>query len=538
MLAAFIAASNLLEAKKTADALMHDRYDEKKTLQLLDDIIMDTLTFRPANTHFADSKEGNFRVHYDITGRNAVPSIDEDNNNIPDFIDSVLYYADYINEFYIFDLGYKPFAIDSGSGGSKAFDIYLWELGDDSLDGYGGIYGMSILDKQQIPGSHSSHNSFCVIDDDFSELDSNNGSQTFQTTNGFDALKVTLAHELHHAIQFLYTSEGINAYVFQEMTSVFYENRLFPEIKDYYQYTNKLLLNPDDYPLGTNNALAPYCYGIFFQYLYKKFGDAAIKRVWELGGNGVEHFTALNQVLESYDFSMKEAWEEFVTWMYFTGDRAKGDTLFNDAPELRALAFIDTIDYSPGREEFARMASYEFRAYRVNFPVVPGRTNDTLDILISNPNPKKTNLYSGFTDEVSWMLLNEANSETIPVPNMQYYFKYATDNPENSYKLYSMPGTIPNYIGYAYPNPYKPNESSNVYFPVPEEAFINDNVLLYIYSIDMQPLFCETLKVGISHEDRTTVALHDADRYMKEPGVYIYMVKHKKGKTLGKIAVK
>src|SRR5512135_1215455 len=51
---------------------------------------------RPVLQKSLQSQSGKFLIHYDTTGFNAVSPIDENNNSISDYIDSVAYYLDYV----------------------------------------------------------------------------------------------------------------------------------------------------------------------------------------------------------------------------------------------------------------------------------------------------------------------------------------------------------------------------------------------------------------------------------------------------------
>jgi len=71
---------------------------------------------RPYTQTFADSERGHFRVHYDTSGEDAPVLIDNDNNGIPDYVDSTMVYLEYAWDPVINKLGYT-------------MPIFRWETG-------------------------------------------------------------------------------------------------------------------------------------------------------------------------------------------------------------------------------------------------------------------------------------------------------------------------------------------------------------------------------------------------------------------------
>jgi len=84
---------------------------------------------RPTLARFQQSLSGRFFVHYDTIGVNAVRKLDANGNGIPDYIDSVCYWIDYVHDFQVNQLGYLAPALDSGLGSTIGFDIYVMKIG-------------------------------------------------------------------------------------------------------------------------------------------------------------------------------------------------------------------------------------------------------------------------------------------------------------------------------------------------------------------------------------------------------------------------
>lgn len=515
---------------------------EKHKIRLLDEIDHDE-EGRPVTTHFSESESGLFRVHYNIEGSSAVELTDLNQNSIPDYVDSVLYYADYVNDLYTYTLGYKPFAVDLGEGGSKQYDIYLWDTGDEK-EGISGFYGMCISNgiRNEINGVRSYY-SYIVMDNDFSLSDSSwfEGvlKPTFGTTHGYDALKVTVAHELHHSVQYSYGISKYSGGSFQEMTSVYFEYRVFPEIKDYYQYTNMMLESPEYFAMGSiENGLTPYAFGVFFQYFEKLYGDEGVRRIWEMSAEGVEHFRAVDSIAKNHGSNIEQLWNDFLITLYHTGDRAVEGEGLDDAADLKTLAPYKRLDMQyPETREFFALKPFEVRFYRLDFPSIEGRTNDTLDLLIANPDVASASMMSNRVSNFEWSVSYDDPGDSELLDALGVYFGESVERNGDIIKL-EKPGTEPVFIEYAFPNPFVPDISENVYFPVTKKALPGDKAVLNLYNVDMVPIYNSELNVIIAGSDKPVVKIENAAEIMGNAGVFIWTVEHKQGSTAGKVAVK
>jgi len=212
-------------------------------------------------------------------------------------------------------MGYLSPIPDNGGGGSEAYDVYLIDIGNEI-----GIYGYTELDET------SGFSSFMVLDNDFSPLDSfklENGKKVpvFYTT-GYNGLKITAAHEFHHAIQDMYGEPFPNVPLLHEMSSTWMEYRLYPYIKDFFQYLPGLFNSLSHYAFGDGKADNGYRWSIFSQYLHFHYGDSLLLRMWELIGSSKNGYRALDSAFREQGTSLEYEWCRFKPWMYFTGSRA------------------------------------------------------------------------------------------------------------------------------------------------------------------------------------------------------------------------
>lgn len=156
------------------------------------------------------SPSGYFKVYFTTnTGNiNKIPSADLNGNGIPDYAEETALALDKSRSLYVDTLGFLPPKSDNGIDGPE-FDVYLKDL---SM-----IYGQTFFPP----------NVYIEVDNDFNE--------DIYYTKGVNALKVTCAHELHHAVQFSYIIRSQDFY-FYEATSTLVEDMVYDEINDYYQY--------------------------------------------------------------------------------------------------------------------------------------------------------------------------------------------------------------------------------------------------------------------------------------------------------------
>jgi len=514
--------------------------NEKNVKRLLRSINYDSHG-RPLATNYIDSKSGKFRIHYNIEGPNAISLVDLNNNGIPDYLDSVMYYCDYVRDFYTNKLGYQDFAVDTGGGGSKAYDIYLCDLGNyDSID-KGGIYGYTsqcdgdILPHRTFPRYYS----YTIIDNNFSPTDTMKSSSgkyhpAFYTS-GWNGLKVTIAHELHHAVQNRY-GIATNSDTFMEMTSVFYEFRLFPEITDYLQYANLLLSNPESLPLGTDNSFNGYCYSLLLQCLYAKYGDNAVKNIWDLAYDGKPYFYGLDSTLRKNGSNMKEFWYEFMDWLYYTGSRAKEGKYFQKAALMDTMKIFKTLNYSdPEIGETGWMLPFEFRGYRFNFQKSAVQTNDTLDAVLTNCDLAGASLNAGLTKNYTISASNFEKSNSKYLDSLEIYFNFESEEDYIIRNIYAHPGTLTNRVAKAFPNPFDPNKESAIYFPIPKTAKYGEVVTLTVYSSAMLELYSKEIPVGIANSHLSVEWAEVPDDISN--GVHIFTVTYNTDNVMGKFVV-
>jgi hypothetical protein len=209
--------------------------------------------------------DANFCVHWVDQGLDAPNLQDTDGDGIPDYVERVLAVAEHVHHVENEKLGWRePLSDGTLGGGHGKTDIYLSEIGP-------GLFGYAAPDRGQVvDGRQPRHlHGYLVLDNDY------NAFEFPHTEPGHD-LKVTLAHEYNHILQF-----GYDAYEdswFAESTAVWMEDQVYNGINDYLRYV-KSWVKLWETPL-TANSIKEYGTAVWNQWLARRYGRAIIREAW------------------------------------------------------------------------------------------------------------------------------------------------------------------------------------------------------------------------------------------------------------------
>jgi hypothetical protein len=241
----------------------------------------------PGGDSYATAEEtpyctANACIHYVATTRDAPDPADADADLVPDYVESVGTEFENVWATEVVGYGFRPPKSDLTSpnhGPDGRIDIYLADIGAN------GFYGYCTTDDPAATPSATTYDvsAYCVLDDDFSP------GQFAGAASGLAALQVTLAHEFAHAVQFAY--DFFEDVWLLEGTAVWFEDEVYDDVNDNYQYLTVSPLARPDIPLdlGITNPSSPLAgtyYGTFpfFKYLAEVVlgGDPSIVRtIWE-----------------------------------------------------------------------------------------------------------------------------------------------------------------------------------------------------------------------------------------------------------------
>ncbi len=341
---------------------------------------------RPVLSERAFFADSSLCVHYAATGTDAPSLVDADANGIPDYIDAVGEHALFSLNFFADTLGFLPIPSDNDGGGTKGFDIYVVEQGPS------GIYGATYRDKQISAGGgqQGRYSTFVVIDNNYSELDSTGFGALRRPswyTSGNDALKVTVAHELHHAVQIGAYGDCPSQCAFHEMTSTWIEQRLFPDVFDWEQHVPAVLRDPLTMNIADANAcVSGYRMGLFNQYLMFTSQDDVFEKTWSfILNNDAMPFASLVTTTQQYG-GLSSLLCDFYPFLYKTGARAYANPMWEHASDYAAVELTSDDEYagSPISHEFA-VPSLGVSFHRIVVPAQEAQTtDDTLVLVVSS----------------------------------------------------------------------------------------------------------------------------------------------------------
>jgi hypothetical protein len=207
-----------------------------------------------------------FCVHWVAEGIDAPSLADRDGNGVPNFVEQVLRVAERVHEVENEELGWREPKSDGQRGGRRGkTDIYLSQIG-------GELFGYAAPDRGQAAREHRIPrrlHGYLVLDNDYSAFE-------FPGTDAAEDLRVTLAHEYNHILQF-----GYDAYQdpwFAESTATWIEDQVFNGIDDYLRYVRRWVRRWDT-PL-TTSSIKEYGSAVWNQWLARRYGPEIVRQAW------------------------------------------------------------------------------------------------------------------------------------------------------------------------------------------------------------------------------------------------------------------
>lgn len=468
------------------------------------------------------SPSGFFRIHYNLSYNSPSydPLLDADQNAF-----DVALIADSVYDFQINKLGYPSPPSDNFSGGDELYDIYLIELGN--------TYGET---QQEEFLSETSALSFIKIDNNFST----------QHTQGLDAVRVTIAHELFHAVQIggykPFSSSGNEMYMYESFATAM-EEFTYDGINDYYNYLNireagSYFRNPARHFTSFGEGYGLCIIPIF---LKEKFGYDIIKSVWEYYRNQVP-LDAMSSAISDFGSTLGNELNTLGKWTYFTGYRKqyadKNSGCFEEGEHYPLLSLIypeySDSDY-PVQLSIPSLSNCYFSVLMNN-----GIYKDTITALITNGNPRgaKQNL----CDYIQLSIFDSPSPGAKPIAG-NYYYKSEAEQEDLftvNYFLNGMPAAGSSFniteSDFAYPNPFYYSKHNRILFPV---NFNEDKYAdLHVYTPGMDLVLSKTLLIKYPHNKFVIEwdGLSD-NREQLPSGIYLFTVSSNDKLLKGKIAI-
>ena len=278
------------------------------------------------------SASGKFIIYYETTGPNAVPLGDANSNSIPDYVEWTAEAADSSYRHEVITLGFTD-PIPSGSKYSISFE--------DTKQTYGFIE----IQESEPAGTKM------TIENDYVGAPENDDPEGDQK----GSLKVTVAHEFKHAIQYAQTGLSGNSNLWAEMDATLMEEVVYDNVKNYY---NLFIdgFSSDLFSLSTSAFNhSPHCPSVsslsacyedvtWALYFHERFGERFWTGVWDkiTANNSILFLDAIKAQLTEEGASFNESVLESYMWHFASGDFSSPSYGFSKRTEYPSPSITQT----------------------------------------------------------------------------------------------------------------------------------------------------------------------------------------------------
>lgn len=299
------------------------------------------------------SPSGRFQLHYDVTGSHAVPLNDTNQSGVPDYIERAAIYADSSYQYLVLELGFVDFLIEG-----RPYDIYFRNFP---------FYGLTRTISFTENGTTIS-TTHIEVHHNFYGFPPNRDPDGQQ----LGSLKVTIAHEMKHAIQYATNQWRGNAGTINwvELDATMTEQLVFPTVKDYLNY----LTSSNSVFRGAHNGIpGSYEQATFGLYYAERFGPGFWVDVW----NEIHQvpllnmFTAMRRVLDRMGEDFDTEFATNMKWHMASGTRSRPGFGFANRELYPNVTLSQATSTLPYMSPAPQMRAYSARFYEVTPSVRP-----------------------------------------------------------------------------------------------------------------------------------------------------------------------
>jgi hypothetical protein len=474
------------------------------------------------------SPSGYFRIYYSITGFNAIPAYDRNDNGTPDYLEFVAKSFDRAWQIEIDSLGFKP-PPDSTGENRLYYPVYCRRLG---------VYGRTYPDYEipNLPGLN--YVSYIELNTNFSFIQYPGIIDPIVRDSM--AIAVTAAHEFNHALQCGYRlwfgDDDFQDSWFIESSAVYMEEVVADEVNDYLHYLYDYLNNTRD-PLDNSTGSYPdYGRVVLPIMLGELYGNNITRKVWE-GIRQQRALPSLENVLNNLSSDVQTEINRLALWCFYTNERAISNSFFPDATYFPSVNFIEgqSITVAPAELISDLLPRLSFQWY--HSPTETARQQNLL--LKAEGDALASYLLSIYID------LSDGSSYFSPAATpytLPFYLTaeglpfsivngYNTGDLEFRFRLLSQPAlVVEDEDVYVFPQPfYLSNLQPHLNFKnVPKEAQI------FIYNSHGKHL------ITLESQIESQVIFWDLETQYGETigsGVYLFKVKSENREHVGKFVV-
>jgi hypothetical protein len=285
------------------------------------------------DTHLSPS--GEFLIHYATAGVHAVSGVDTTGgpNGVPDFIEVAAAALDSVRTGFS-ALGWRT-PIDDGNG---TYDVYFADL--ETLYGVP-VFGFTQPDSPTSPGPPATSASFIELDNDYLP-------ESLFGHPPLESLRVTIAHEYHHAIQMAYnlpfTVGEVEAYRwFAELSATYHEEVFYDGINDYYFYLPSFLGSPHESLTDSSNPFSLHMYGavLWALFLDQSRSPDSNRELWtRMADDAIRPLIAHQRVAVGWGTTLLELYRVFSIWQLYTAARALPGQFFEEGAQYPSVLIL------------------------------------------------------------------------------------------------------------------------------------------------------------------------------------------------------
>ena len=309
------------------------------------------------------SPGGHFKIWYVTTTKDRPgagwPELDDAGaGGVPEYVRHCATFLEESRRVIVEELGYRPppsdfqyhdryEAMDSDDGGDGLYDVYITDL-PSQFSGYA---------RPESVTSGASLPSYIVVENDFVESRST-------LEEALDLLRITIAHEYFHAVQFGY--DAGEAAFWLEQSAVWIEEQVYDEVDDYLTYLPAFsgFLTEPWMALDTSNGEHEYAGVLWPLFLEKRHDRDLIRNIWERAATK-RALDAIDGGLRSVGSDLASAFQEFTTWNVFTDSRADADRFYEEG------ALYPPVELSGLHALHEPVLQRDAASYRFDGPQIP-----------------------------------------------------------------------------------------------------------------------------------------------------------------------
>ena len=274
------------------------------------------------------SPGGHFKIWYVTTTEDRPgagwPELDDaDTGTVPEYVRQCGTFLEESRRVIVEELGYRPpptdyqyhdlyEEMDSDDGGDGLYDVYIVDL-PSQFSGY--TRPEAITTGAALP-------SYIVLDNDFVE-------SRRSVEKALDLLRITIAHEYFHAVQFGY--DAGEAAFWLEQSAVWIEEQVYDEVDDYLTYLPSFsgFLTEPWLALDAANGEHEYAGVLWPLFLEQRFDRDLIRIIWDRAETS-RALEAIDEGLRSVGSDLASAFQEFTAWNVFTDMRADAERYYEE----------------------------------------------------------------------------------------------------------------------------------------------------------------------------------------------------------------